>query len=142
MPHAVTAVSDFRQWDAARRGRLEHMSTPTMSFDERIVVAETIAEEAHGAVPLAFGGQSTSTLELVRLAKAAQSMVFGTISFASAADGNHRQRSLHLTTRARGFPSLAADGGLAGRIAKGIDAEEICTWRWVLLHIPSFHSCR
>lgn len=48
----------------------------TMSFEERIGVAETIADEAQGRVPLAFGGQSTSTLELVRLASAAQSMGF------------------------------------------------------------------
>jgi len=48
----------------------------TMTFDERIRVAETVADEAKGRVPLAFGGQSTSTLELVRLAKAAQSMGF------------------------------------------------------------------
>ena len=39
-------------------------------------MAETVADEAQGRVPLAFGGQSTSTLELVRLAKAAQSMGF------------------------------------------------------------------
>ncbi len=42
----------------------------------RIGVAETIADEVQGKVPLAFGGQSTSTLELVRLAEAAQSMGF------------------------------------------------------------------
>ena len=48
----------------------------TMTFDERIRVAETVADEAKGRVPLAFGGQSTSTLELVRLAQAAQSMGF------------------------------------------------------------------
>ncbi|MCO6052242.1 dihydrodipicolinate synthase family protein [Mesorhizobium sp. RP14(2022)] len=48
----------------------------TMSFEERISVAETVADEAGGKLPLAFGGQSTSTLELVRLAKAAQSMGF------------------------------------------------------------------
>lgn len=48
----------------------------TMTFDERIRVAETVADEAKGKVPLAFGGQSTSTLELVRLAQAAQSMGF------------------------------------------------------------------
>jgi len=48
----------------------------TMSFDERLKVAETIADEAGGKVPLAFGGQSTNTLELVRLAQAAQSMGF------------------------------------------------------------------
>lgn len=48
----------------------------TMSFEERISVAETVVGEAQGRVPLAFGGQSTSTLELVRLAQAAQSMGF------------------------------------------------------------------
>ncbi|WP_136617777.1 MULTISPECIES: dihydrodipicolinate synthase family protein [Mesorhizobium] len=48
----------------------------TMSFEERIGVGETVVHEAQGRVPLAFGGQSTSTLELVRLAQAAQSMGF------------------------------------------------------------------
>jgi dihydrodipicolinate synthase/N-acetylneuraminate lyase len=48
----------------------------TMSFAERVSVAETVADEAQGQIPLAFGGQSTSTLELVRLAAAAQSMGF------------------------------------------------------------------
>ncbi|QIG50797.1 dihydrodipicolinate synthase family protein [Nordella sp. HKS 07] len=48
----------------------------TMTFDERLKVAETVVEEAGGRVPLAFGGQSTSTLELVRLAQAAQAMGF------------------------------------------------------------------
>jgi 4-hydroxy-tetrahydrodipicolinate synthase len=48
----------------------------TMTFQERIAVAETVADEAKGQVPLAFGGQSTSTLELMRLADAAQSMGF------------------------------------------------------------------
>jgi 4-hydroxy-tetrahydrodipicolinate synthase len=48
----------------------------TLSFEERIKVAETVADEAGGAVPLAFGGQTTSTQELIRLAQAAQSMGF------------------------------------------------------------------
>lgn len=48
----------------------------TMIFAERLAVAETVADEAKGRVPLAFGGQSTSTLELMRLADAAQSMGF------------------------------------------------------------------
>jgi dihydrodipicolinate synthase/N-acetylneuraminate lyase len=48
----------------------------TMSLEERIGVAETVADEANGKVPLAFGGQSTSTRDLVRLAEAAQSMGF------------------------------------------------------------------
>lgn len=44
----------------------------TMSFDERIRVAEVVVDEAAGAVPIAVGAQTTSTLELVRLAKAAK----------------------------------------------------------------------
>jgi 4-hydroxy-tetrahydrodipicolinate synthase len=48
----------------------------TMTFEERISVAETVADQVEGKVPLAFGGQSTSTLELIRLAQAAQSMGF------------------------------------------------------------------
>lgn len=46
----------------------------TMTFNERIRVAEIVADEVNGRVPLAFGAQSTSTLELVKLAQAAQSM--------------------------------------------------------------------
>jgi dihydrodipicolinate synthase/N-acetylneuraminate lyase len=48
----------------------------TMSFDERIRVGEIVADEVAGRVPLAFGGQTTSTRELVKLAKAAKSMGF------------------------------------------------------------------
>jgi 4-hydroxy-tetrahydrodipicolinate synthase len=48
----------------------------TMTFDERVAVAQTVADEAQGRIPLAFGGQSTSTLELIRLAEAAQAMGF------------------------------------------------------------------
>ncbi len=44
----------------------------TMSFEERIRVAEVVIDEAGGAVPIAMGAQTTSTLELVRLAKAAK----------------------------------------------------------------------
>jgi 4-hydroxy-tetrahydrodipicolinate synthase len=48
----------------------------TMSFKERIGVGEIVADEVNGRVPLAFGGQTTSTLELVRLAQAAKAMGF------------------------------------------------------------------
>ena len=44
----------------------------TMTFDERLRVAETVVEAAAGRVPVAMGAQTTSTLELRRLAKAAQ----------------------------------------------------------------------
>lgn len=46
----------------------------TMTFDERIGLAEAIVEEANGKVPVAMGAQTTSTLELRRLAKAAKSI--------------------------------------------------------------------
>ena len=46
----------------------------TMTFEERIKVAETVVDEANGAVPLTMGAQTTSTLELERLAKAAEAM--------------------------------------------------------------------
>ncbi|MFO1039569.1 MAG: dihydrodipicolinate synthase family protein [Geminicoccaceae bacterium] len=44
----------------------------TMTFDERVQVAETVIAAADGRVPVAMGAQSTSTLELRRLAKAAK----------------------------------------------------------------------
>ena len=44
----------------------------TLTFDERIAVAEAVVDEAAGRVPIAMGGQTTSTRELVALAKAAE----------------------------------------------------------------------
>ncbi|MFN0193373.1 MAG: dihydrodipicolinate synthase family protein, partial [Aestuariivirga sp.] len=44
----------------------------TMSFDERVLVAETVIDEVAGRVPVAMGAQTTSTLELQRLAKTAK----------------------------------------------------------------------
>ena len=46
----------------------------TMSFDERVRVAETIVREAAGRVPVAMGAQTTSTHELVELARSAESV--------------------------------------------------------------------
>ena len=43
----------------------------TMTFSERLKVAETVIEEADGKVPVAMGAQTTSTRELVELARAA-----------------------------------------------------------------------
>jgi len=42
-----------------------------MTFDERVAVAEAIVEESAGRLPVAMGAQTTSTMELKRLAKAA-----------------------------------------------------------------------
>jgi 4-hydroxy-tetrahydrodipicolinate synthase len=46
----------------------------TMTFDERLRVAEVVLDEVNGRIPVAMGAQTTSTLELQRLAQAAQSM--------------------------------------------------------------------
>ena len=43
----------------------------TMTFDERVAVTSAVVEEAAGRVPVVMGGQTTSTKELVRLARAA-----------------------------------------------------------------------
>jgi dihydrodipicolinate synthase/N-acetylneuraminate lyase len=44
----------------------------TMTYDERLQVAETVVEEANGRVPVVMGVQTTSTLELARLTRAAE----------------------------------------------------------------------
>lgn len=44
----------------------------TLSFDERVAVAEAVVEEASGAIPVVMGAQTTSTRELVALAQAAE----------------------------------------------------------------------
>ncbi len=44
----------------------------TMTFDERLAVAEAVIAESAGRIPVAMGAQTTSTLELRRLAKAAE----------------------------------------------------------------------
>jgi len=46
----------------------------TMSFEERVRVASIVLDEVAGRVPVAMGAQTTSTLELVRLARAARSL--------------------------------------------------------------------
>jgi 4-hydroxy-tetrahydrodipicolinate synthase len=44
----------------------------TMTFDERLRVAEAVVAEAAGRIPVTMGAQSTSTIEVRRLAKAAE----------------------------------------------------------------------
>ena len=44
----------------------------TMTYDERLQVAEAVVDEAGGRVPVVMGAQTTSTLELVRLVRAAE----------------------------------------------------------------------
>jgi len=44
----------------------------TLSFDERLQVAETVIQEANGRIAVVVGAQTTSTRELVELARAAE----------------------------------------------------------------------
>ncbi len=44
----------------------------TMSFEERLRVASIVVEECDGRLPVTMGCQTTSTLELIRLAESAQ----------------------------------------------------------------------
>lgn len=44
----------------------------TMTFEERCAVVDAVVAEADGRVPVAMGAQTTSTLELKRLARAAE----------------------------------------------------------------------
>ena len=46
----------------------------TMTFDERMRVAEVVIDEVAGRVPVAVGAQTTSTLELRRIAKRAKAL--------------------------------------------------------------------
>ena len=46
----------------------------TMSFEERLRVASIVIDEVDGLVPVAMGAQTTSTFELVRLARAAKGL--------------------------------------------------------------------
>lgn len=103
----------------------------TMSFEERIKVAETVADEAKGRVPLAFGGQTTSTLELVRLARAAQSMGFDFLQVSCPFYFTHTEADFEefVTAAARAAPRIGIivyntfwtatnlSAGLAGRLA-------------------------
>ena len=46
----------------------------TMTFDERLAVAEAVVAESAGRIPVAMGAQTTSTLELKLLAKSAKAI--------------------------------------------------------------------
>jgi 4-hydroxy-tetrahydrodipicolinate synthase len=48
----------------------------TLTFDERKTLAEESSKIVDGRVPIALGGQTTSTLELIKLAEIAQSNNF------------------------------------------------------------------
>lgn len=63
----------------------------TMTFDERIRVAEAVKEAAAGEVPLAMGAQTTSTRELVRLAREAERLGYDFIQISCPFYFNHTE---------------------------------------------------
>jgi dihydrodipicolinate synthase/N-acetylneuraminate lyase len=63
----------------------------TMTFDERVRVAEAVRDAAEGQVPLAMGAQTTSTRELVRIARAAESLGFDYIQVSCPFYFNHTE---------------------------------------------------
>lgn len=62
-----------------------------MTFDERVRVAETAHAAAEGTLPLAMGAQTTSTRELVRLARAAERIGFDYIQVSCPFYFNHTE---------------------------------------------------
>ena len=63
----------------------------TMSFDERVRVAETVRAAADGRLPLAMGAQTTNTRELVALARAAERLNFDFIQVSCPFYFNHTE---------------------------------------------------
>lgn len=63
----------------------------TMTFEERVRVAETVKEAADGKIPLAMGAQTTSTRELVALARAAELLKFDFIQVSCPFYFNHTE---------------------------------------------------
>jgi dihydrodipicolinate synthase/N-acetylneuraminate lyase len=63
----------------------------TMTFDERVQVAEAVRDAAGGAVPLAMGAQTTSTRELVRIARAAEALGYDFIQVSCPFYFNHTE---------------------------------------------------
>jgi len=67
----------------------------TMTFDERCRVCEAILEEANGAIPIVMGAQTTSTRELVRIAKVAEKMGAEYIQISPPFYFNHGQEDFY-----------------------------------------------
>ncbi|WP_268915648.1 dihydrodipicolinate synthase family protein [Aureimonas psammosilenae] len=94
---AITRHVDFLRSNGVARGNGVLLAGgaagdfSTMTFDERVCVAETVAEAANGAVPLAMGAQTTSTRELVALARAAERLKFQFIQVSCPFYFNHTE---------------------------------------------------
>ena len=72
----------------------------TMTFEERVQVAETIVEESAGRIPVVMGAQTTSTRELVRLAETAEKVGAEYIQVSSPFYFNHTEEDFFEFVRA------------------------------------------
>jgi len=81
----------------------------TMTFEERVLVAETIVDEVAGRVPVVVGVQTTSTRELVRLAQAAERLGAEYIQISPPFYFNHTEEDFEEFVRAA---AEAADVGI------------------------------
>ncbi|HVA87769.1 MAG TPA: dihydrodipicolinate synthase family protein, partial [Candidatus Saccharimonadales bacterium] len=112
----------------------------TMTFDERVAVAEMAVEAAAGRVPIAMGGQTTSTLELIRLAKAAERVGADYLQVSPPFYHSHTEGDFHEYIRAA---AEAADIGLiiyntywtslgvsSGLVEKLADIPNVVSLKW------------
>jgi len=81
----------------------------TLTFNERLKVAETVIEAAEGKVPVAMGAQTTSTRELISLARAAEKLGAEFIQISAPYYFNHTQEDFYEFVR---FAAEAADVGI------------------------------
>ena len=80
----------------------------TLTFDERVRVAETVVEAAAGKVPVAMGAQTTSTMELRRLAKQRRGWAANiSRSAARSTSSTPRRTSTSMSARRPTPPTLA-----------------------------------
>ncbi len=112
----------------------------TLTFDERVAVAETVVGEAAGRIPVAMGAQSTSTLELERLAKAAERVGADFIQVSPPFYFSHTEGDFHDHVKAA---AEAADVGLiiyntywtgygvtTGMVEKLVDIPNVASLKW------------
>src|SRR5262249_52534383 len=112
----------------------------TMTFDERVAVWQAAVDAAAGRVPIAVGGPTTSTPELVRLRRAAQSVGadYGQVSppfYHSSTEGDFLEHILAGADAADiGFivyntywTSLGLSSGL---VEKLVDVPNVVSLKW------------
>lgn len=112
----------------------------TLTFDERYAVADAVVSEAAGRVPVAMGAQTTSTVELERLAKTAERVGADFIQVSPPFYFSHTEGDFHDYVKAA---AEAADVGLiiyntywtgygvtTGMVEKLVDIPNVASLKW------------